>query len=147
MYVLLSISSLNLWDNDISEFVYSSMKSINSNYNKQNKYNIPRHDVGVIGSFQLVYGQFLQTCSFAILKEVPSFLENYYRIIRVSCYASVSESESILISVKECLAFFQSSDEFETLKKHLQNIVHRVLISGTGESKFVHLIRFPLGSS
>jgi hypothetical protein len=98
MYVLISTSSYDLWENDIDIGVFQFIYLRSSKIHRPDQiYKLARNDILVIEAFRAYYGFTLEKCKFATLQSIPDCLQQYYSIDRIQCYKYVYYPESIVI--------------------------------------------------
>lgn len=119
LFILLSSTGDILWDNPIPACIFDYIKT-HSGLSKKETMKLKRHDSLLIESFRYTYGQYLETCLYACLKEIPAYCHDVYDIVRIPCYSSTFYPERISIDVERCLELHP--DNHHEIKTHLKYI-------------------------
>lgn len=108
IYILLSSTGEILWDNPIPPciFDYISGVGVGVGVDVKTVKKMSRHDPILIESFRHTYGQYLESCPYAYLAEIPRYCLDVYDIIRIPCYASSFYPERIAIDIERCLELY-----------------------------------------
>lgn len=114
MNVVVSISHLSLWDNNVPNVVYDYILKRVSIWKKEISL-LARHHPCVINAFRQYYGFYLERCSYAKLREVPDYLLPFYSILQLSCYGSVSSPEDIEIDVEGCNTYYINTSHYNNV--------------------------------
>jgi hypothetical protein len=101
MYIVISTSTYDLWENNIDLEVFAFIYNHSENIRVPTDiYKLDRHHNLVINAFRSVYGYTLQKCAFAKLVYLPDTFMNFYEVERIECYKNVYYTESIRIHKK-----------------------------------------------
>lgn len=103
IFILLSSTEKILWDNPIPSCIFDYLSLLSSLVEKK---KLRRHDSLLIESFRHTYGQYLESCPYAYLSEIPEYCLDAYDIIRIPCYSSSFYPERIAIDVERCLELY-----------------------------------------
>ena len=116
--LILSKTGAILWDNPIPLLVFDYIEK-HSGLKKEDAVKMKRHDSLLIDSFRHIYGQYLGSCTYAYLFDIPNYCYNVYDIVRVPCYSSKFYPESISIDIERCLEIHRDQS---LIKDHLKRI-------------------------
>jgi len=120
--LILSNTENILWDNPIPSCIYKYIETHSGLKKGQIAKNLKRHDSLLIESFRQSYGQYLESCPYAYLIEIPDYSCDVYDIIRIPCYASSFYPERISIDVERCLELYQGHSDYHKIKDELKHI-------------------------
>ena len=129
IFILLSRTEKILWDNPIPSCIFDYFSGLNTvkrqRHESLKRYeSLKRHDPILMESFRHTYGQYLESCPFAHLTEIPAYCMEVYDIIRIPCYASSFYPERISIDIERCLELHYMSCHHDTkrIKDELKQI-------------------------
>lgn len=135
MTLILSKTGSILWDNPIPSSVFHFIE-INSGFKKADAVaKLKRHDTLLINSFQHIYGEYLGSCKYAYLVEIPDYCYDVYEIVRMPCFLTSFYPESISIDVERCLAnHVDGSPEYTAIKSDIRRITYSQIGVRLGDS-------------
>ena len=113
-HVILSKTSLPLWDNTIPSIVYECIaEKENISYKPYVKI-LQRDNIHVVQVFQQYYGKGLEGCKYAKITSVPIILRNFYDIIQPVCYGTIKSEEFVQINVEDFVSSYENTNyEYE----------------------------------
>lgn len=117
--VIVSTTTVPLWRNPIPNQLYKTLMTKLGMRTKEEIRETNRHNNILIETFQEAYGQYLEYCSYATIKEMPFVFKNFYKIIQVVCFANSLYPESIELQVDECLSFYKNSVLQDEIKHYI----------------------------
>lgn len=119
--LILSSTEKILWDNPIPTciFKYMGFKKKETTHP-----HLKRHDLRLIDSFRYTYGQYLESCPYAYLIEIPDYCHYVYDIMRTPCYSSSFYPERISIDIERCLELYQGHLDYERINDELKRITN-----------------------
>jgi hypothetical protein len=126
--VIVSTTTVPLWRNPIPNRLYDTLMTKLNIRTKEEIRETNRHNKILIETFQEVYGQYLEYCSYATIKEMPFVFKNFYKIIQVECFANSLYPESIELQVDECLSFYKNS--------HLRDEIRHYILRNTNDCRY-----------
>ena len=112
MFIVISTTHLKLWENDIPEYVCDYILN-HISINRQNIENLDRHHHLVVDAFRYAYGNHLEKCNYAKLREISELLIPFYRIIQIACYRNMFYPECIAIDVYACKRHYYHTEQYE----------------------------------
>lgn len=96
IYVVLSRTSLPLWDNAIPESMYQYIYSFDNGIKRKSQvHSLSRHDPILLNAFRFFYGKNLEKCKYAGIKSISVEFINYYEVKQIVCYNNAPYPESI----------------------------------------------------
>lgn len=126
--VIVSTTTVPLWRNPVPNEIYNILMTKLGIGTKEEVKQINRHNNVLIETFQEAYGQYLEYCSYATIKEMPFVFKNFYKIIQVACFANSLYPESIELQVEECLSFYKNSQ--------LQDEISHYVLRNTNDCRY-----------
>ena len=120
--VIVSTTSLSLWENKVPEVVFTEMRKHFQNVNSKQRHLIDtyvsRDDPRLVSCFQLFYGKSLENCQYATIRSFHSRYVNHYKILQQPCYLSCVYPEEVYLDKK---AWIKSQENEEFSQKLVEN--------------------------
>jgi hypothetical protein len=133
MTLILSKTGSILWDNPVPASIFHFIE-INSGFKKADAVKLKRHDSLLITSFQHTYGEYLGSCTYAVLVEIPDYCFDVYEIVRMPCFCTSFYPESISIDVERCLSNHVGHPEYTAIKNDIRRITYSQIGVRLGDS-------------
>lgn len=99
--VIVSTTSLSLWENKVPEVVFAELRKHFEKVNSKNRKLIDtyfvRNDPRLVSCFQLFYGNNLEKCNYAAIRYFHSRYLNHYKLIQHPCYLSCLYPEEVYL--------------------------------------------------
>ena len=112
MIVIVSTTSLSLWENKIPEVVFAELRK---HFEIKQRHlidtYISRDDPRLVSCFQLFYGKCLENCQYATIRSFHPRYVNHYKIIQQPCYLSCRYPEEVYLDKK---AWIKSQENEES---------------------------------
>ena len=99
--VIVSSTSMSLWENKVPEVVFAEMRKhyekVNSKQRNLIDTFLPRNDQKLVSCFQLFYGNNLEKCTYATIRFFHPRYLNHYKILQQPCYLSCLYPEEVYL--------------------------------------------------
>lgn len=124
-HVILSKTSVSLWDNPIPSVVYECIaENANISYKPYVK-NLQRDNIHVVQVFQQYYGKGLEGCKYAKITSVPIILRNFYDIIQPPCYGTIKSEEFVQINVEDFVSYYENTNYENEVKEIVKYKIYK----------------------
>ena len=124
-HVILSKTSVSLWDNAIPSVVYECIaEKANISYKPYVK-NLQRDNIHVVQVFQQLYGKDLEGCKYAKITSVPIILRNFYDIIQPICYGTIKTEEFVQINVEDFVSYYENTNYENEVKEIVKYKIYK----------------------
>lgn len=119
IFIIVSKTQVSLWENKVPDKIYQVIKEECNIKTRKEVESLHRHNCIVIDAFCDVYGEYLERCEYAAIKEIPILFRDFYRVVQIPIYGNSMNPETIELKVEESLIFYRKTDVYRQVEDFL----------------------------